>query len=42
MKLKNCSVPFPEKIREQYEVQKNRIIANIGTDKIRDMMLSFY
>ena len=42
MKLKKfCSVPFPEKISEQYEVMKDRIIANIGTDKIKDMMLNF-
>ena len=42
MKLKKfCSVPFPEKIFEQYEVKENCINANIGTDKIKDMMLNF-
>ena len=42
LKLKKyCSVPFPEKLFEQYEVQDNMIIANVGTDKVMDMMLKF-
>lgn len=38
---KGCSVPFPEKLSEQYEILENRIIANVGTDKIKDMMCAF-
>lgn len=42
LKMKKCcSVPFPEKLSEQYEIQENRIVANVGTDKIMNMMLEF-
>lgn len=42
LKMKKCcSVPFPEKLTEQYEIQENRIVANVGTDKITNMMLEF-
>lgn len=38
---KGCSVPFPEKLCEQFEVRENRLIANVGTDKIMDMLIKF-
>ena len=38
---KGCSAPFPERLYEQYEVKENMIVANVGTDKIKDMMLDF-
>lgn len=38
---KGCSVPFPEKLSEQYEIHENRIVANVGTDKVKNMMLEF-
>lgn len=38
---KGCSVPFPEKVSEQYEVKDNRFIANVGTDKIKDIFRDF-
>lgn len=42
LKMKKCcSVPFPEKLSEQYEVLKNKIVANVGTDKIMDILLDF-
>ncbi len=42
LKLKNCcKVPFPEKLVEQYEVNNNAIYANIGTDKIKNILLDF-
>lgn len=42
LKMKKCcSVPFPEKLSEQYEVKENMIIANVGTDKIMEMLLEF-
>lgn len=38
---KCCSVPFPEKLSEQYEILENRIVANVGMDKIKNMILEF-
>ncbi|MGN0455059.1 MAG: hypothetical protein ACI4G1_07810 [Ruminococcus sp.] len=38
---KCCSVPFPEKLSEQYEILENMIVANVGTDKIKNMILEF-
>ncbi len=40
--LKNCcTVPFPEKLSEQYEVKKHAIYANINTSKVQKMMERF-
>ena len=38
---KGCTVPFPEKIHEEYEINDNCIIANINADKIEDLLLDF-
>lgn len=38
---KGCMVPFPEKVHEGYEINNNRIIANIDADKIEDLLLAF-
>ena len=38
---KGCTVPFPEKIHEEYEVNDNCIIANIDADKIENLLLDF-
>ena len=38
---KGCTVPFPEKIHEEYEVNDNCIIANIDADKIEKLLLDF-
>lgn len=38
---KGCTVPFPEKIHEEYEINDNCIIANIDADKIEDLLLDF-
>lgn len=38
---KCCSVPFPEKLEEQYDIYINKIVANVGTDKIRNLILDF-
>ena len=38
---KCCSVPFPENLSEQYEIIENSIVANVGTDKIKNMILEF-
>ena len=38
---KGCYVPFPEKLKEQYEVRENMIVANVGTDKVKDMLYDF-
>lgn len=38
---KGCTVPFPEKINEEYEVNDNCIIANIDADKIENLLLDF-
>lgn len=36
-----CTVPFPERLSEQYEVSENAVYANIGADKITDVMKRF-
>ena len=36
-----CKVPFPEKMTEEYALMKDRIIANISADKIKDVMNHF-
>ncbi len=36
-----CQVPFPEKLFEGYEVQENRILANVNASKAIDMMREF-
>lgn len=38
---KGCTVPFPEMIREEYEINDNYIIANIDADKIENLLLDF-
>ena len=38
---KGCTVPFPEKLFEAYEVEGNSILANVGADKIEEMLLHF-
>ena len=38
---KGCTVPFPERIHEEYEINANSIIANIDADKIGDLLLDF-
>ncbi len=38
---KGCTVPFPEMIHEEYEVNGNCIIANIDADKIENLLLDF-
>ena len=38
---KGCTVPFPEKIHEEYEINDNSIIANIGADKIEALLSDF-
>lgn len=38
---KGCTVPFPEKLREEFEVCENLIIANVGTDKFKKLLLDF-
>ena len=40
--VKGCQVPFPEKLQEQYEfLSDNCLIANIGADKIGEVMRQF-
>ena len=36
-----CKVPFPEKLFEKYEIEKNAIYANINVSKIIPMMKRF-
>lgn len=36
-----CRVPFPEKLFEQYEVNKTYITANVNASKVMDMMKRF-
>lgn len=36
-----CSVPFPEKLFEEYEISENAIVANVGCGKVLDMMKRF-
>lgn len=36
-----CQVPFPERLFEGYEVQENRILANVNASKAIDMMREF-
>ena len=38
---KGCTVPYPEKINEEYELNNNCIIANIDADKIENLLLDF-
>ena len=42
LKLKACcSVPMRKKLREGYEISPGRITANVGTDKIWELMQGF-
>ena len=38
---KGCTVPFPEKVSEAYEVEGNSIIANIDAEKIKKILQHF-
>lgn len=38
---KGCSVPYPERIKQEYEINDNCIIANIDADKIENLLLDF-
>lgn len=39
--IKGCTVPFPKKLIEAYEVEGNRILANISADKIEEILRHF-
>lgn len=39
--VKGCSVPFPEKLMESYEVRENRILANVNAEKIEEVLRHF-
>lgn len=39
--IKGCQVPFPELLFEQYQKQGNKIVANVGADKIADVLYHF-
>ena len=42
LKLKRgCTVPFPEKLKEEYEVNGNWIAANINAEKFLNLLLYF-
>ena len=36
------TVPFPEKLSEQYELDGNTITANLSFEKLSDFVHSFY
>ncbi len=38
---KGCSVPYPEKLKEGYEILENQIVANVSVDKIEEIMQHF-
>ena len=38
---KGCAVPHLERINEEYEINDNCIVANIGADKIEKLLLDF-
>ena len=38
---KGCTVPFPEQLSEAYEVAGNNIFANVGADKIEEILRHF-
>ncbi|MBR0349376.1 MAG: hypothetical protein IIX16_07030, partial [Clostridia bacterium] len=38
---KGCTVPYPERINEEYKINDNCIVANIGADKIENLLLDF-
>lgn len=38
---KGCWVPYPEKLKEAYEIGDNMIIANVGVDHIEQVMQQF-
>lgn len=42
LNMKNgCAVPFPEKLREEYQTEENRITANVGADKLKAVLEHF-
>lgn len=38
---KGCTVPFPEKLKEEYQVGENRLTANVGADKLKEVLEHF-
>ncbi len=38
---KGCTVPFPEKLREEYRIKENCIEANVGADKMKEVLEHF-
>ncbi len=36
-----CKVPYPEKLFEEYEINEDAIVANVGCNKVMDMMKQF-
>lgn len=42
LKLKEgYHVPFPEKLSEGYEMEENSIVANVGVDKLEEVIQHF-
>ena len=39
--VKGCTVPFPDRLYKGYELQENRIFANINVEKILDVFNHF-
>ena len=39
--VKGCTVPFPEQLAEGFEMQDNRIFANVNVEKILDVFNHF-
>lgn len=39
--VKGCTVPFPEQLAEGFEMQENRIFANVNVEKILDVFNHF-
>lgn len=38
---KGCAVPFPEKLKEEYQAGENRLTANVGADKLIEVLEHF-
>lgn len=38
---KGCTVPFPERLREEYQIGENRMMANVGADKLMEVLEHF-
>ena len=39
--IKGCKVPFIDKLAQQYQVQEQGLIANVGADKIQEVFEHF-